>query len=334
MNAKSNSGNGSKTQVSTTNQWQLIIDSTADDFSRIAAIDNVVHFERESRFALQIITTGGSKEYLQKCSTDSIRNAITNVASVGLTLNPAMKLAYLVPRDGLCCLDISYIGLIKLATDTGSVAAVKAEIVRKNDLFDYNGPMEKPVHKFNPFDKDEVRGDIIGVYVLARLTNGIDMIETLDIDEINKIKGKSKAANGPWKDWFEEMCKKAAIKRASKNWPRTERLALAEQILNEHEGNAESVQTRTTGNGAASAAAQQEADDASAKAGSLDPVKAKLEAAADKGTDSYKLAWAGLTKQQRVALKAEHTSYKLRAAKADSAPVDFTEVGGQDGTQE
>lgn len=32
------------------------------------------------------------------------------------------------------------------------------------------------------------------------------------------------------------MAKKSAIKRASKMWPRTERLSAAESILNEHEG--------------------------------------------------------------------------------------------------
>jgi recombination protein RecT len=37
------------------------------------------------------------------------------VAAIGITLNPASKLAYLVPRDGMVCLDISYMGLLHRA---------------------------------------------------------------------------------------------------------------------------------------------------------------------------------------------------------------------------
>lgn len=199
-----------------------------------ASSGNVVTWQKEASFAVQAIE---KSEYLQKCKPASIRNAVVNVASVGLSLNPALKLAYLVPRDGLCCLDISYIGLTKIATDTGSVLAVKAECVRANDAFEYMGPFERPAHKFNPFASTAERGDVLGAYTLAKLANGETLVETLSREEINKIRATSKAKNSPaWNDWFEEMSKKSVIKRAYKMWPTTERLSRAVEVINEHEG--------------------------------------------------------------------------------------------------
>lgn len=214
--------------------WGLAIADIQPLFESIAATDgNLVTYQREALFAMQIFD---KSDYLQKCSPQSIRSAVTNVASVGLTLNPAMKLAYLVPRKGVACLDISYIGLVKIATDSGGVLAVSAIPVRANDQFSYNGPFAMPDHKFNPFDNEAARGEIVGVYTAAKLASGILQVDTLSREEINKIRAVSMAKSGPWVEWFEEMVKKSGIKRASKMWPRTERMSAAEAILNEHEG--------------------------------------------------------------------------------------------------
>lgn len=293
-------------------KWTNIIGTAYEEFHQIVK-PGTVSWEAESRFALATIIDGGAAEYLQKATTDSIRSAMVNIAAVGLTINPAMKLAYLVPRDGKCVLDISYIGLIKLATDTHSVAAAKAELVYENDVFEYNGPFEKPLHKLKPFDRKS-RGEMVGVYVIAKLHTGFDQIDTLDMEEIEKIKSKSKAKTGPWKEWFEEMVKKAAIKRAYKGWPRTEQLSMAEAILNEHEGNETPIYA---GRGTTAAIAAQEDARQNVDQTEMDKVSADLKAAAKQGTEAYKKAWSAITKEQRKALASEHTTNKATAAKAD-----------------
>ena len=136
--------------------WALAIASAERKFTEIAVADgNLVTYQREAMFALQAVA---KIEFLQKCSTESLRNAVINVAAVGLTINPAMKLAYLVPRKGVACLDISYIGLVKIATDSGGVLAVAAVPVRANDSFHYRGPFEAPAHDFDPFASESARG--------------------------------------------------------------------------------------------------------------------------------------------------------------------------------
>ena len=91
--------------------------------------DRSLNFEREAEFAIQVIT---SSEYATKIAVQnrqSVVNAITNIAAIGISLNPAKKQAYLVPRDGKICLDISYIGLMDLAMATGAIRWAQAELV-------------------------------------------------------------------------------------------------------------------------------------------------------------------------------------------------------------
>ena len=68
--------------------------------------------KRELGFAAQIFEQNPS---LQKCDPVSIINAVVNVARTSITLNPVLKLAYLIPRKNKCVLEFSYVGLIKIS---------------------------------------------------------------------------------------------------------------------------------------------------------------------------------------------------------------------------
>ena len=217
--------------------WQGAIAQAERKFTEIAAAEgNLVTYQKEAMFAMQTIQ---GNDYLQGVPPQSIQNAVINVASIGLSLNPALSFAYLVPRDGKCCLDISYKGMVKLATDTGSIQWSKAELVRENDEFEIISMDQLPTHKFNPFATEADRGEVIGGYCVAKLADGSHMIETMSREELDKVRNSSKAksAKSPWQTWPTEMMKKTIIKRASKSWPKTSpRLAEAIKVVNEHEG--------------------------------------------------------------------------------------------------
>lgn len=194
-----------------------------------------MNFIKEAQFALQLLQ---GNEYLMKAAQanpSALEYAIINLASIGISLNPALKEAYLVPRGGKICLDISYIGLIKLATDTGSINWVQAEIVKSKDTFEYQGVGKAPIHKMNPFGD---RREVIGVYCVAKLSTGEQLSTIMSKAECDAIKDKSSQAakSGPWVSFYEEMLKKTVIKRASKLWPKSERVQTAVNVLNEHEG--------------------------------------------------------------------------------------------------
>lgn len=197
-----------------------------------------VDWNAESLFAIQALKKNDYLRKIAETNPTSVTYAMFNVAAVGITLNPARKLAYLVPRDGEVLLDISYRGLIHIARQEGAISKAKAEIVCENDHFEYRGPFREPVHQFNPFSKE--RGDIVGVYCHAILPDGSSMVETMPIDEVWKIRDLSMAyarkKSGPWITFQEEMIKKTVIKRASKTWPDAPRLAEAIQYLDQVAG--------------------------------------------------------------------------------------------------
>lgn len=223
------------------------IQSAKDRFSKVLAA-NTVSYDRESIFAMQALMKTDFAMQTANKNPNSVRLALINVASTGLTLNPANGYAYLVPRDGAIVLEISYKGLIKIATDTGSITWARADVVYEKDSFEYFGPAQIPTHRADPFSKD--RGEIVGVYCIAKTNEGDVLTEVMDRDELEKIRSKSSAygrkdrngnanPSGPWVEWFVQMCKKAVIKRGSKTWPYTEqsdRIAQAIEIANESEG--------------------------------------------------------------------------------------------------
>jgi len=214
------------------------VDAAQEQFEAIVARNPTVNWEAESMFAYQMVSANSFIMDVAKNNRESVKNAVINIAAVGLSLNPATKYAYLVPRGGAICLDISYQGLIKVATDSGSIKWAKAELVYEADEFVYRGPSEKPEHHADPFKKD--RGNLVGVYCIAKTHDGDFLVETMTVDEVYKIRDEaSKAAKGPWSTYPGEMTKKVVIKRAQKTWPKTEqheRLQTAVKVINEIDG--------------------------------------------------------------------------------------------------
>ena len=198
---------------------------------------SLLSFKQECLFARQQLM---KNDYTYKAASkapQSLQAAILNVAAIGISLNPAQAHAYLVPRDNQICLDISYKGLVKLATDCGAITDCKSVLVYENDSFKWRGPYKEPKHEADPFSPD--RGEVTGAYNIAYLPDGRVMVEVMSKADLDKIKSTSKAANGPWKSWEDQMQLKSVTKRAYKSWPQTEnreRLDRAMDLLNETEG--------------------------------------------------------------------------------------------------
>ncbi len=210
-------------------------------FDRINNDQQLVRWAEESQFARQAIE--GNAKFMD-CFRDTLENAIINVAATGLTLNPAHGYAYLIPeydtgRGGMACqLRISFKGLIKIAIDSGAIEWVAADVVKAGDVFRFNGKWNKPDHNIdNPFAEDD-RGKSIGVYCCVKLSTGDYITELAPWSQVLKAKAAAKTQK-VWDSWEDEMAKKFIIKRASKQWPKTEsgeRLATAVAVVNEYEG--------------------------------------------------------------------------------------------------
>lgn len=220
-------------------QIQTVLSSCKDIFNE-KNIHPLITFNNEASYALQALQ---NNEYLLETAMGnkiSLRNAFLNISSIGLSLNPTLSESYLVPREKKIFLDISYQGLITLATRSGAIEWVQADIVYKNDDFKITGFGEKPHHTYNPFSSE--RGEKCGCYCVAKLPSNDYLVCNMTTSEIQDIRLASKSQNSaysPWNKFETEMWKKCVIKRAFKTWPKIQELSYFQEaiaIINEHEG--------------------------------------------------------------------------------------------------
>lgn len=190
-------------------------------------------FLQEATFLLALVNNTPA---IQACTPASITGVLLNIASTGLSLNPVLKLVYVIPRnvkvktaagevwEKRASVEPSYMGLMKLATDTGAVRNFEVHEVYKGDEFDFDIVEKRPrVHK--PYwTLGRERGPIIGVYGYALLADGTVIPEHMGADELKKIQSKSDNASGSvYTDWQGEMARKSLLKRLQKYIPRTEK---------------------------------------------------------------------------------------------------------------
>jgi len=204
---------------------------------------NPERVKKEISFAIQIINKSPG---LQKCSQQSLQAAVLNISNIGLSLNPVAREGYLIPRwDSLnkcsvAVFDPSYIGLVKLLTDSGSVKSMLCQLVYSGDNFEVdlanNG--NPVIHK--PELTRSKRGDVTGVYALATLIDGTRQVEYMSIEEVNEIRERSetykafkagKIQSCTWITDAGEMTRKTVIKRIYKYLPRTDRMTQIDEAI-------------------------------------------------------------------------------------------------------
>lgn len=210
-----------------------------DVFSKIQ--DRIVEmhgedwFRREASFMLQRID---SDEYLQATTISSRVAALLQLANTGLTLNPLHKLVYMLRRnvkvksangdkwEARLVIEPSYMGLIKAATDTGSVKLIRAEIIYEGDRVQFlKGTTIQVIH--SPYWQEKnPRGKVVAAYSVATLHDGTIDVLDMGADVLGQVKAASesvkKGTSSPYDGWEEEMFRKAPIRRHLKTLPKTD----------------------------------------------------------------------------------------------------------------
>lgn len=186
-----------------------------------------MNFNQEFGFAVMAIQ---NNPYLLNCTPDSLRSAVINVSLTGISLNPALKYAYLVPRktknEMRAVLDVSYMGMIKILTDAGAVKSISSDVVYENDYFVYSQGTDPMLNHVPELLGN--RGKMIGAYAVAHLRDGGFQFEIMSKSDIEKIRATSESWKNqetrkwsPWETWTDEMWKKTVMKRLFKVLPKT-----------------------------------------------------------------------------------------------------------------
>ena len=206
---------------------------------------------KEAAYAIQLMEKSNQ---LQQVVGKSLYDAMINIASTGLTLNPALKLAYLVPRKNrgqwTACLQPSYMGMIKLCTDPGGVLSISAGIVYEGDEYEVDpASMDlkitralalQPRTKLSVAEKkllEERQRDfwnqITFGYSRAKLHNGaveFDIVDRERLMKISKLYVKTFSDDSWQKTHPDEWVKKTCITHHAKTLPKSEKAALAVEL--------------------------------------------------------------------------------------------------------
>jgi recombination protein RecT len=109
-------------------------------------------------------------------------------------------------------------GLRKKVRNSGEIATWDAQIVHKNDKFQFRLGDDPFIQHEPILDSDP--GPVIAAYSIAVLKTGEKSREVMSIAAIEKVRTRSKASkNGPWVTDYEEMCRKTVARRHSKVLP-------------------------------------------------------------------------------------------------------------------
>jgi recombination protein RecT len=179
---------------------------------------------------------------LQQCTPGSLIVAILQAAELGLVIDG--KLAYAVPynckiKEGKkerwelqAQFQAGYLGLIAVAKRSRVLADVYADLVRHGDHFKH-GKRDGKCFLEHSYGVETKRGDVTGAYAIFKLPSGLWHYELMQIEEINKIKARSKSRDkegnivGPWVTDEGEMQKKTVLRRGLKPFSFDLEIALA-----------------------------------------------------------------------------------------------------------
>jgi recombination protein RecT len=198
-----------------------------EDFKKAVALALPTHLKPD-RFVRVAITAIMRAPLLAKCDQTSFFNSLMILSQFGL--EPDGRRAHLIPfrnnkrseREGKevieCQLIIDYKGFVEMMYRSPKVGLISSDVVCENDIFHYD---KKQVveHKI---DFRKARGEVYAAWATIKMTNGLEVADCMNRQEIEAIRSRSKAGkSGPWVTDWNEMAKKTVLRRLSKMipWP-------------------------------------------------------------------------------------------------------------------
>lgn len=189
--------------------------------------------ERAKEFATRVALISRDNEKLRNAivnNPDSFLSAYMASVSLNLMPNTPEQDAFIVPYGDYVQFQPGYFGLIKLARRSGEIKTINAELVFKDDEFDFALGTDRWIRHKPDLDADRTNyANVTHAYATALLTNGEVVFEILTRKELDKVKAsaKAKSTDAPWNTWPEAMAKKTALKRLTKVLPKDDTLARA-----------------------------------------------------------------------------------------------------------
>ena len=199
------------------------------------------HLKPERMFQVAILGIQRTPKLLE-CTPASLVGSLLQCSQLGLEPDGLTGKAYLVPywnsKVGrfVCEIIPGYKGLMDLARRSGHVSRFSAFAVYEGDEFDFEYGFQQKLH-FKPRATDRSVQKLTHAFAMC-YEDGEPKFYVSDRDEIDDAREHSKSADrGPWKDHFEAMAIKTAVRRFCKFLPTSTELAQAVSLDEMHESN-------------------------------------------------------------------------------------------------
>jgi recombination protein RecT len=197
-----------------------------------------------------IVNVMGGSDKLQECDSQSIMNAAFNSAAIGLSIDPNLGHAAIIPFKQKAQLQIMTKGYIQLAISTKEYAEINVSDVYADELKSYN-PITEEIF-FNDFTttKQRAEGDsknIIGYYAFFILKSGYHHSLFMTVKQIDahgkRFSQTFKKGYGLWVDDQAGMRAKTVIKRLITKYgylsPQMEKAVVYDQATVKNDGTPE-----------------------------------------------------------------------------------------------
>lgn len=180
---------------------------------------NAANAIKSAWLILQETVDKENKPVLQSCSRESIANTLFNMVLMGLS--PMKRQCSFVAYGGKLTLQREYNGTIALAKRFGGVKDVQANVIYKDDVFEYSIDPEtgkKKVIKHEQSFQNIDDAKIVGAYAIIINEDGSTEAEIMSLPQIKLSwnQGYAKGNSPAHRNFPGEMCKKTVIGRACK----------------------------------------------------------------------------------------------------------------------
>jgi len=211
------------------------LEDEADAIGRIlpATID-------PGRFQELIVREIANEPKLLACHPPSLIRAVVDMARVGL--EPVLDEAYLVPfyssRESRyeATMILGFQGLKTLAFNSGLVVAVDADVVYAGDEWSFSkGSPGRHIHHVKQLDPAK-RGARLAAWAEVYIRDAqVPIFDVLPLDRIEQARKVSRAGTnretgepiGIWRDWYDRMAVKTALRAVLQLAPRAIRSAVS-----------------------------------------------------------------------------------------------------------
>ncbi|VHA85050.1 Recombinational DNA repair protein RecT (prophage associated) [Streptococcus pyogenes] len=165
--------------------------------------------------AYYALKNSNSGNLLEKCTHESIYNALLDMVTQGLS--PAKTQCYFIPYGNSVKLNRSYFGTMKVVKQLSEVKDIYVKVIYEGD--DFQAENTETGWKFVKHDSNWKNQDnpIEGAYCIIKKNDGEEVMTIMTKKEIDKSWGQSR--NGSvQKNFPQEMAKRTVINRAAKQF--------------------------------------------------------------------------------------------------------------------